>query len=425
MLKGISFVCLLLYSFFSISIAFLLPLFLLAKQPDDIENILTGRLQIKLTLTYYQNIFCSRECRKYVVEGCSGIIGQPDKLMCREQAELIRSGSLVEAWRQEQRKQGYIDFTIEEFGIKHAKAHMNYVTPFMSELFKKDSGNANTQLVTGVFKRHSVNVNLYTFQNLRTGELSSIHVTPEHLFYSKNRQGFLPLGGITARDILMTGNGDNVKLVYSGRNIRTTSDSSANIPRLVYNLEIQKKHIYFAGQDKIMVHNTCKCGICREGFESPNAVKVHIRESHAGGVVSYLCGINGCTQKRLQINYINIHQMEAHSLTNVNSCGHCGKQLDDAEELLQHIRLKHTGPAGSKKPDSGKQKDPEHVTVTRSSPVFRERNPRIGASLYVPDLSKENWGNASEMAEFWAEAYEQTFFNRVEELMNGLDDAEQ
>ena len=408
------------YGIFGIPNMFLLPLFLLplllmAKEPGSNKRILTDSSPVKLTLTYYQSISCPQECRKYTIEGCSKITGQPNKLICREQVELIRPRSLVEFWRKEQYKQRYIDFTIAEFGIQHAKAHMNHVTPFIPGLFKEDSDNTNTQLVTGVFKRHSVDSKLYIFQNLRTGKLSSIHVTPKHPFYSKSRQGFLPLKNVTAKDILMTGNSDNVKLVYSGRNIRTTGDNSAGIPRLVYNMEVKKKHIYFVGRDKIMVHNTCLCGICNQSFDASADLRQHFRDVH-GAVMEYICGVSWCTQKYTQIRRINKHQQEAHGITNTNSCEFCGKQLDNAEEVKQHIDINHTED-NVKKLYSDIEKDSE-ATVNRLPPVFVEKDVLAGVSSFVSDFSKERPGGASEKIDVWTKAADQIFFDKVVEWIH-------
>ena len=408
------------YSLFSIPVILFLPLLLMAKEPGSTENIFTDRAQSKLTLIYYQNIFCSQKCRKYTIEGCSKIIGQPNKLTCREQVELIRPKSLVESWIKEQYKQGYIDFTVSEFGIQHAKARMDHVVPFISEFFKEDSDNSNEQLVTGVFKRHSVNVGLYVFKNVQTGKISSIHVTPEHPFYSKSRRVFLPLKNVTAKDILMTDNGDNVKLVYSDRNIRTTSGNNAGIPRQVYNMEVKKKHIYFAGQDKIMVHNTCLCGICNQSFEAPSDLKKHFREVHGGVGIKYRCGVSWCTRQYSYIHWINKHQKEAHGITNTNSCEFCGKQFGNAKKVKQHINIKHIKD-NMKNPYADIEEDSE-ATVNRLPPVFVGEDVSAGGSSFVSDFSKGSLGNPSETAVFWDEVSEQTFFGKADELTSELDD---
>ena len=421
-LKGILFMRLVFYSLFSMPAIFFLSLLLMAKEPGNTENIFTDRAQSKLTLIYYQNIFCSQKCRKYIIEGCLKIIGQPNKLMCREQVELIRPKSLVDSWRKEQYKQGYIDFTIAEFGIKHAKVHMNHVVPFMSRLFKEGSGNTNTQLVTGVFKRHSVNVSLYIFHNVRTGKFFGIHVTPEHPFYAKNRQGFLPLESVTANDILMTGNGDNIKLVYSGRNIRTNRDNSTGIPRLVYNMEVNKKHIYFAGRDKIMVHNTCLCGICGQQFNSTLKVKEHIHEQHGKGRLKYLCGVNECPREYGQINRMNSHQMKSHKILNIHSCEDCARQFRSADKLKQHRGIRNHIKNSLKMVHSDVEKDHRHVNITRLTTVFGGAGPSTGASVSVPNFSKESLENPSGTAVFWDEVSEQTFFGKADELTGKLDD---
>ena len=200
------------------------------------------------------------------------ITGQLNKLTCREEVQLIRPKKLAELWIKKQYQQGYIDLTLKEAGIEHARAHIISITSSVPGGLEKDS---NAQWVTGIFKRHTLNTGDYIFKNTDTGKLSIIHATPNHGFYLKNRRAFLPVGDITEKDTLITVNGNSVKLVKSSANTGVTGDRKANIHVWTYNLEVWKKHTYFAGSDKILVHNACQCGICgNEMLRNPEGVRM-------------------------------------------------------------------------------------------------------------------------------------------------------
>ena len=313
---------------------------LLAKESHADKNPYSDTSWVKLTLIYYHDIFCSEECRKYIIDGCSKITGQLNKLMCREEVQLIRPEILAETWNKRQYQQGYIDLTIKESGIEHVKAHIISIIPFIPKSPRKGSGDVSAQWVTGLFKRHVLNVVYYTFKNINTGEISGIHATPDHEFYLKNRRTFLPVREITEKDILITGKGDNVKLVKSNVNTGMTGDNKVNIPVLTYNLEIWKKHTYFVGSYGILVHNTCQCGKCKMIFHSPGDVRNHSCLSKDCSPVSYLCGIGRCTEERERIHYINRHQFDDHGVHNMGSCSNCGDQSSDWDSYIEHMLFK-------------------------------------------------------------------------------------
>ena len=152
---------------------------------------------------------------------------------------------------------------------------------------------------------------------------------------------------------MITSNGNPIKLIFCSGNTSTTYKNKTNIPRLVYNLEILKKHTYFVGSDKILAHNICQCGICGRQLENPNAVKVHVQKTHRYYLsLAYECGINKCTRRSSLINSINLHQFTDHGICNTNSCPLCGKQLCNQNLLIDHLRLEcmlQTNRWGSKK----------------------------------------------------------------------------
>ena len=258
--KQLYFIFILRYFFQGrLSVLFLSFLLLLATESHAANGPYAGAPQVKLTLIYHHDIFCSDECRKQTIDGCSKITGQLNKLTCREEVQLIRPKKLADLWIKKQYQQGYIDLTLKEAGIEHAKAHIISIIPSVPGKLGKDS---NAQWVTGIFKRHALNIADYTFKNTGTGKLSIIHATPNHGFYLKNRRVFLPVRDITEKDTLITVNGNSVRLVNSRANMGMIGDRKTSIPVWTYNLEVWKKHTYFVGSDKILVHNACRCGIC-------------------------------------------------------------------------------------------------------------------------------------------------------------------
>ena len=328
-----------------------LPSTPVAKEPCGNKKNIADSLPVKLTLTYQHYFFCSKKCQKNTFENCSKITGQPYGLICFETVTLIRPKILADQWRKEQYKQGYIDLTIKEFGIEHARTHITSVMPFISGACKTNSYNKDTELVTGIFKRHSLNVYKYTFKNTDTGKFSILRATPNHRFYVKDRQAFLAIKNITKKDTLITSNGSSIKRVYFDKNTEITDSDKTNIPTLVYNLEIQKKHTYFAGSDNILVHNTCRCGKCGAELQDPDATRSHIIRSHVSSI-KYTCGINGCKETATRIHFINQHQLNDHKVYNINSCQLCGAQCQSREHLIEHLTsacmFKVTGPCEKK-----------------------------------------------------------------------------
>ena len=261
-----------------------------------------------------------------MIDGCSKITGQLHKLICREEVQLIRPKKLADTWSKKQYQQGHIDLTLKEAGIKHAKAHIISITSFIPKLTGK---GAITQQVTGIFKRHALNTVYYTFKDISTGEISGIHATPSHGFYLKNRRAFLPVGDITEKDTLITSSGNHVKLVNHRAGTGETCDNITNIPVWTYNLEVLEKHVYFAGSDRILVHNTCLCGACKEEFSSPCKVRTHCHvEKHE---VLYCCGIGGCIEEEIDIARMHVHQWDYHKVYNQGFCLFCGVPLKETK----------------------------------------------------------------------------------------------
>ena len=79
-----------------------------------------------------------------------------------------------------------------------------------------------------------------------SGESDPIGVTDNHLFWSVDRQRFLPIGKMEIGETVQTFHGDTKRI-------------EAKLPRpgpqVVYNLEVYGEHVYFVGEQGILAHN--------------------------------------------------------------------------------------------------------------------------------------------------------------------------
>ena len=394
---------------------------LLVKNSHAAENPYAGVSLVKLTLIYYHDIFCSDECRKHIIDGCSKITGQLHKLICREEVQLIRPKKLIEAWSKKQYQQGHIDLTLKEAGIEHAKAHIISIMPFIPKLTGRD---ATTQQITGIFKRHALNTVYYTFKNISTGEISSIHSTPSHGFYLKNRRAFLPVEDITEKDTLITSNGNHVKRVNYRAGTSVTCDNTANIPVLTYNLEVLEKHVYFAGSDKILVHNACTCGECGLVCESTLAVRTHSYREHSSTV--YECGFNECKVRRGRIDQMNLHQWRHHLVSNIYACPECGNQCEDEVLLQTHMesecrsklkKLKKAGGTSRHHPYAGRKS--RAMTETNSPASQQVLPPPPSLVPFSPSGQKPLYPSLAQLAK----EFEKKILQPYEGWMKELSDA--
>ena len=179
---------------------------------------------------------------------------------CRERIGLLRPATLVNHWKQEQNSKGVFYFSLPGSGIYHVAAHIESVSSVTTDmavrLSKSVSDAINTDIVTGVFLRHSMDVRTYTFQSLTTGRLNKINATPEHPFYVTNLHTWMPLYKITPSMLLTDNHNNPVMLRCPGH-----QQYHCGVPlyprkiRAVYNLEVYKKHAYHVGGLFLLAHN--------------------------------------------------------------------------------------------------------------------------------------------------------------------------
>ena len=177
-------------------------------------------------------------------------------LRCKEQIKLIRPEALADQWQQEQQRSGFVQLNIPEEGIHNIKAKIMSVKPVRSSLSKHDFLNIKSGYITGIFKRHSFDVKCYTFKNMKTGKISTINSTPFHRFYIENKNKFIPVNTITSTDKLITDVGEEIRASTPDKYSCATF-SAQKKPLPVYNLEVYQRHVYYAGSDRILVHNVC------------------------------------------------------------------------------------------------------------------------------------------------------------------------
>ena len=152
-----------------------------------------------------------------------------------------------------------VNLSIPEFGVVNVQATVTAIKPTTLDTSKTDWSKIDSRPVIGTFKRYARVVNTYTFKDLSTGKISSINATPNHPFYVKNKNKFIPIENVSPTDQLINSSGQPIKLIC-GKGQNSHCGRIYNIdgtPVPVYNLEIYQRHVYFVGNTAILVHNVC------------------------------------------------------------------------------------------------------------------------------------------------------------------------
>ena len=215
----------------------------------------------KIVMVYYHDFPCNKRCQRKSVSGCIRIRNKTAKwtLRCQEHITLLRSKAVIAIWQKMEQQKGYVSLSLPEISLKDTRAQIVAVRQIHKNYFPVDGNSAH---IIGIFKRHIMSTNKYTFRNIKTRTVSLINVTPGHRFYVKNRKSFIPISQITPSDTLINSAGEKIKLTCPDKEKQhcNFSGESANadiLPVQVYNLEVHKKYFYFAGTEKILVHNIC------------------------------------------------------------------------------------------------------------------------------------------------------------------------
>ena len=216
----------------------------------------------KINLIYYDKFPYKKNYNEIKTPECIRITASKQKktsdfLLCREYITLLRPASVIKLWQHQQRIKGYLLFSMREFGITNVHAHITGVNKYTSVI--KNNITPDSIHVTGKFIRYTPEVNRYTIQDRKTSIISTVNATPNHPFYVKNRYEFIPISKILPSDSLITLSNHPVHLIHPDDNNYTYSiGSKKNTLTRVYNIEIEKKHIYFISELNILVHNPCQ-----------------------------------------------------------------------------------------------------------------------------------------------------------------------
>ena len=175
------------------------------------------------------------------------------QLRCNESIILLRPGSVVDQWDYFQKKNGYLLFTMKEFGLVNIHAHMITVMLPRSMASGINYSDIPAGIITGIFLKHTLNIRKYTLENTKNHIRSTLTATPEHPVYVKNKKAFIPIDKVAFHDQLSN---KNVRLLCQESGHCGTSYHPGE-PTRVYNLEVYKKHTYFVGSEYILAHNIC------------------------------------------------------------------------------------------------------------------------------------------------------------------------
>ena len=149
-----------------------------------------------------------------------------------------------------------VTLSIPEFGIDNIYATVNKVASVQLNTVNIDWSKTKSRPVIGKFKRYASDVRTYRFKDSE-GHIETINATPNHPFYVQNKQAFMPISQVSATDQLLMQSGEQVHLICeSGKKKSCGKQYNHNSePVVVYNLEVYRKHTYYVGQRKILVHN--------------------------------------------------------------------------------------------------------------------------------------------------------------------------
>ena len=213
-----------------------------------------SRTWVQISLLYYKNFTAQTIKNNVPVPGCVLKItsDQPVKILwhCREKAYLLRPLSQVISLHNKP-----YDFKLNstEFNLNHTTAQI-----VSMRLVKKPLALSIHDFVpvTGIFITHSFKVKSYQFKNVRTGHISEIKATWDHPFYAENSGSFIPISSLSSTDHLINNKHEAMQLLCpANRKIHCGIRVHSLPPAQVYNLETYRKHTFYAGSDKIFVHN--------------------------------------------------------------------------------------------------------------------------------------------------------------------------
>ena len=214
---------------------------------------------VRLALVYYKNL-PYHEKNGHKVSGNEYVPGcvlrtdsaKPHHTLwhCQEKIYLLRPLSEVASWHKEQ---GQLKLKFSAFTINHIRAK---ITSFHILKNAPDLSAGDHMPVTGIFITHAPEVGKYSFRHISTGHISTIRATPDHPFYVRNSNSFIPVARLSPASNLLNNRNEIIRIICpSDRAANCGVSRYTSMPAQVYNLEVYKKHYFYAGNEKILVHN--------------------------------------------------------------------------------------------------------------------------------------------------------------------------
>ena len=241
----------------------LFGLFLMINNGYSMNNkssVAQSKLQ-NIDFVYYDRFPYKKIYNEITMPECTRIsAGKQQKagnvLLCKEHITLLRSASIIKLWQHQQRLKGYIPFSMKEFGIINVHAHITGVKEYIPVM--KNTITPDSNHVTGKFIRYAPEVNRYTVKDKQTNMTSAFDATPNHPFYVINKHAFVPISEVLSSDSLVTLSNHEAHLTYPDNNYLYSINRKKNKLIRVYNVEVEKKHVYFVSKLNILAHNECK-----------------------------------------------------------------------------------------------------------------------------------------------------------------------
>ncbi len=215
----------------------------------------------EIDFIYYDDFPYRSSYSNKVIPGCKKHINSQQKfvLRCTERINLLRPKTLVDRWQRLQKLYGWVPVNIKDIGINNVHGYITAIKATTLNTTAVNQTKNQSSPVISTIEQHTLTIRTYTFKNIKTGAVSIVNATPRHKFYVANKQYFEPIQMIASEDRLINMAGDDIKLICTAgkKDHCGVKRNHQKVPIAVYNLEVYKKHQYFAGKDQILVHNIC------------------------------------------------------------------------------------------------------------------------------------------------------------------------